>query len=260
MRRSSRSLSGTEEPVRIFAARVSPSFFFFPLLGVQASLGRTFLAEESQTGRSSVVLLSSAFWRSRMGADPGIVGRILRLDGQSARVWACFPQLSIPTIRRSTFRSRWTSTCRVRSSSPLLFNRAEAGPIVYWPVGTERSLLWLLLGGGGVLLLIACANTAQLLLARSLRRGREVAIRKALGASRTERDLVVPALAGALKDENAFVRRDAAEALGKIGREAREATPALAAALKDRNHAVKKAATEALKKVDPQAAMKAGTP
>lgn len=184
MRRSSRSLSGTEEPVRIFAARVSPSFFFFPLLGVQASLGRTFLAEESQTGRSSVVLLSSAFWRSRMGADPGIVGRILRLDGQSARVWACFPQLSIPTIRRSTFRSRWTSTCRVRSSSPLLFNRAEAGPIVYWPVGTERSLLWLLLGGGGVLLLIACANTAQLLLARSLRRGREVAIRVALGASR----------------------------------------------------------------------------
>ena len=80
---------------------------------------------------------------------------------------------------------------------------------------------------------------------------------KALGASRTERDLVVPALAGALKDENAFVRRDAAEALGKIGREAHEAAPALAAALKDRNHAVKKAATEALKKIDPQAAAKA---
>src|SRR5207247_6146053 len=60
----------------------------------------------------------------------------------------------------------------------------EALPLRDAIVGAQRSLLWLLLGGVGVLLLIACANTAQLLMARSLRRGREVATRAALGASR----------------------------------------------------------------------------
>jgi cell division protein FtsX len=60
----------------------------------------------------------------------------------------------------------------------------EALPLRDAILGAQRSLLWLLLGGVGVLLLIACANTAQLLLARSLRRAREVAIRAALGASR----------------------------------------------------------------------------
>lgn len=70
---------------------------------------------------------------------------------------------------------------------------------------------------------------------------------------------VVPALAEALKDENAFVRRDAARALGKVGPEARPAVPALlAAARKDRERSVRKAVAEALKKIDPTAAQQAG--
>src|SRR5690348_9069727 len=73
-------LSGTEEAVRIFAARVTASFF--PLLGVSAALGRTFLEEENQPGRSPTVVLSDSFWRSRLGADPHAIGRTLRLDGQ----------------------------------------------------------------------------------------------------------------------------------------------------------------------------------
>jgi putative ABC transport system permease protein len=226
-------LGGTAEPVRVFAARISASFF--PLLGINASLGRTFLAEESQPGRTPMVLLSSAFWRSRMGGDPRVVGRTLRLDGQSAQVAGVLPptfHFDYPTLRipepvdiyvsypldpsaplqsggggnnrvlarlragatqaqaESELRSIGQALAREHPDlyhdrygkpAPLTF---EMLPLRDAIVGTQRSLLWLLLGGVGVLLLIACANTAQLLLARSLRRGREVAIRVAVGASR----------------------------------------------------------------------------
>jgi HEAT repeat protein len=77
---------------------------------------------------------------------------------------------------------------------------------------------------------------------------------KALGGRRSEADIVVPALAGALQDENAFVRRDAAEALGAIGPEARPAAPALTAALRDRNAPVRRAAARALEKLGVPAA------
>jgi predicted permease len=229
-------LTGTGEPARLFAARVTASFF--PLLGVNASLGRTFLEEENQPGRTPVVIVTDAFWRSRMGADPGAVGRTLRLDGQSAAVVGVLPpgfHFDYPTLRipervdiyvsypiepsalllssgsgkgtpvRVLARLRegvthaqaeselqgigralvheYPSAYRTRDGGPSRFT-FETLPLRDGIVGTQRSLLWLLLGGVGVLLLIACANAAQLLLARALRRGREVAIRSALGASR----------------------------------------------------------------------------
>lgn len=226
-------LGGTDEPVRVFAARVSASFF--PLLGVDASLGRTFLAEESRPGRMPMVLVSAAFWHARMGADPGVVGRTMRLDGQSAQVVGVLPpgfHFDYPTLRipepvdiyvsyplepsaplqssgsganrvlarlregvtqaqaESELRSiaqalarEYPAAYRDREGKPGRFTFGML-PLRDAIVGTQRSLLWVLLGGVGVLLLIACANTAQLLLARSLRRGREVAIRVAVGASR----------------------------------------------------------------------------
>ena len=82
-------LSGRGEPTRVFAARVTASFF--PLLGVNAALGRTFVEEENQPGRPPAVLLTDAFWRSRMGSDAAIVGRTLRLDGQPAVVVGVLP-------------------------------------------------------------------------------------------------------------------------------------------------------------------------
>jgi len=229
-------LTGTGEPERVFAARVIASFF--SLLGADASLGRTFFAEDNQPGRPPVVLLSNAFWRRRMGADPRAVGRTLRLDGAPAMVVGVlppefhfdYPTLDIPEpvdiyvslpiepaapfsmsggrsaipphviarLRKGVtlaqaetelasigqaFTREYPSAYRDREGKPgqLAF---ETLPLRDAIVGTQRSLLWVLLGGVGILLLIACANAAQLLLARSLRRRREVAIRVALGASR----------------------------------------------------------------------------
>jgi HEAT repeat protein len=81
---------------------------------------------------------------------------------------------------------------------------------------------------------------------------------KGLGQRGAEADVVVPALAEALKDPDAFVRRDAAAALGKIGPEARGALPALLVAWRDRNQRVRQEAGKALKRIDPDAAGKAG--
>ncbi|HTQ56208.1 MAG TPA: ABC transporter permease [Bryobacteraceae bacterium] len=218
-------LTGSGAPARVFAARVTASFF--PVLGVSAALGRTFLAEENQPGRAPAVILTDAFWRSRMNSDPHVLGRTLRLDGQLATVVGVLPpgfQFDYPTLRIPEAVDLYVSSpselsvpvriiARLRpgvtlaqaqsdihriaremvDEHPERFLNPQHNPRLFTfltvplrdaIVGAQRSLLWLLLAGSGVLLLIACANTAQLLLARSLRRAREIAIRSALGASR----------------------------------------------------------------------------
>jgi putative ABC transport system permease protein len=240
-------LSGSGEPVRVYTAHVTASFF--PVLGVAPGkmLGRTFLEDDNQPGRVPSVILSNAFWRSQLNADPGVTGRTLRLDGQAAQVVGVLPpdfHFDYPTLQiqepvdvyfalplGSSPPDQWGGAMRdvviarlrdgvtlpqvetemrdigaalvrdhpevyhVRSQPPgrdgspapkgpppvLTF---QALPLRDAIVGPQRALLGLLSGAVIVLLLIACANTAQLLLARSLRRGREVAIRAALGASR----------------------------------------------------------------------------
>ncbi len=229
-------ITGADEPVRVFAARVTASFF--PLLGVTASVGRTFAPEENQPANNHVVIVSDAFWRARMGGDRGAVGKILRLNGTPSTVIGVlpagfsfdYPSLGVPepveiyvpfqmddyymlrsgefsNVRRVITLGRLSAGAGVqreneelrsianslageypelyqdRKREPLGFS-IEAQPLRDAIVGKQRQLLALLAGAVGVLLLIACANTAQLLLARSLRRGKEVAIRAALGAGR----------------------------------------------------------------------------
>lgn len=226
-------LTGAGDPARIYAARITPSFL--PLLGARPTVGRLLVDEDNRPGRPPAVVLSDAFWKTRMGADPGVVGRTVRLDAYPATVVGVLPpgfhfdypslgiadpvdlyvsypleswlplhmsvngSISVRVLGRLrpavTLAQAQTELREIAEAlkhehpeafptprhEPSRFSY-EVQPLREAIVGTQRSLLWLLLGGVTVLLLIACSNTAQLLLARSLRRTREVAIRSALGA------------------------------------------------------------------------------
>jgi MacB-like protein/FtsX-like permease family protein len=83
------NLTGSESPERIICGRVS--FEFFPLLGVQPSLGRNFLPEEDQVGGPRVVMISHGLWQRRFGADPNLVGKTVRLNGEGTTVIGVLP-------------------------------------------------------------------------------------------------------------------------------------------------------------------------
>src|ERR1700674_3380916 len=83
------NLTGSGEPERIPSARVSPSLF--PMLGIQARLGRTFLNEEDLAGRDRVVVLNEDLWRRRFAADPRVIGRKIVLDGNPYEVVGVLP-------------------------------------------------------------------------------------------------------------------------------------------------------------------------
>lgn len=201
----------------------------FPLLGVQPALGRTFLPNEDEPG-SHVVILSNELWQRRFGADRGILGKTVTLDGKQFQVIGVMPprftfpigsnppELWIPTsILRQTQDGSQPMTeqrdndffqCIARLKPNVSIHQAQANidtitanwrrqypdsklhvgakaiPEISAMIGNTHSALLMLCAMAACVLLVACVNVANLLLARSLSRNREISIRAALGAGR----------------------------------------------------------------------------
>jgi putative ABC transport system permease protein len=230
------NLLANGEPERVFAARVSSNLF--PILGVSPALGRTFTEDEDEIGRDNEVLLSDGLWRRRFGADPAIVGSTIQLSGVAhlvvgvmrpdfqypGREFQLWVPLTINPRELTRQEPGYSFTAIARLKDGVSIEQAQAqmtaiaeGLALAHPktnagigvtvVGTHRDLigpvapaLSLMLGAVICLLLVACFNLSNLLSARAATRGREFAVRLALGAGRARVGLqavaeIIPVLA-----------------------------------------------------------------
>ena len=213
------NLSGIDQPEQVAGFKVSADFF--EALGAVPPLGRSFVPNEEVPGNHRRVVLGHALWQRLFGGDPSVVGQMVRVDGEAhevigvappsfaipegAQLWA---PLSYSAEEWTDRRNRWLITVgRLRDGATIDDARAEMASIaerqrqeypdtnadlpntvVTFTEGMQdaggRAFLSLMLAASGLLLLIACANIANLLLARGSERIQEFALRVALGGGR----------------------------------------------------------------------------
>ncbi len=195
----------------------------FQVIGQRPFLGRDFNRSDDTPGAPPVAILTYGFWERRFGKDPAIVGRTMRMNGAPTTVIGIMPQgfsfpqkqdvwvplVPTPEVRKRSARDRWFAFGRLAPGATIAGARAEmetigrrlgaAYPLTnqgrnllpfvqtfneFFFFGSENEVYWSLWGAVGFVLLIACANLANLMLARAIGRSREISLRIALGAGR----------------------------------------------------------------------------